>query len=110
MKLVFLMYLEDDDELVMRGFRELGVSVFSRLPLEGHGGRGKGGGWYGEAVPYRSRMVFAVLPDVEAERLLEAIKGWPEGADADHPVQAFQVDVERSVRQVNDSTRANGDT
>ncbi|MEX2467510.1 MAG: hypothetical protein WD995_11415 [Gemmatimonadota bacterium] len=97
MKLVFLMYLEDDDALVMKGFREKGVSVFSRLPLEGHGSGA--GGWYGEIAPYRSRMVFAVLPDLEAEALLEAVEGWPAGQDPGHPVRAFQVDVEKAVRQ-----------
>jgi len=97
MKLVFLMYLEEDDALVMKGFRETGVSVFSRLPVEGHGAGA--GGWYGEVAPYQSRMVFAVLPDAEAEALLEAVESWPPGEDADHPVRAFQVDVEKAVRQ-----------
>ena len=98
MKLVFLMYLEEDDDLVMEGFREGGVSVFSRLPLEGHGAGAVG--WYGTVAPYRSRMVFTVLPDAEAEALLRAVEKWPPGQDGDHPVRAFQVDVEKAVRQV----------
>jgi hypothetical protein len=97
MKLVFLTYLEDDDALVMKGFRELGVSVFSRLPLEGHGAGAEG--WYGEVPPYRSQMVFSVLPDAEAERLLAAVETWYPGQDPQHPIRAFQVDVERAVRQ-----------
>jgi len=101
MKLVFLMYLEDDDALVMKGFREMGVSVFSRLPLEGH--KTGTGGWYGEVPPYRSRMVFAVLPDAEATALLQAVENWPTGQDASHPVRAFQVDVEKAVRQAGDA-------
>lgn len=97
MKLVFLTYLEDDDELVTRQLQKEGVPVFSRLPLEGHGAGARG--WYGEVAPYRSRMVFSVLPDEEATRLLAAVEGWPDGQDPKHPVRAFQVDVERAVRQ-----------
>lgn len=97
MKLVFLMYLEEDDALVMKGFKELGVSVFSRLPLEGHGTGAEG--WYGEVAPYRSQMVFAVLSDAEAGKLLDAVGEWPAGQDPKHPVRAFQVDVEKAVSQ-----------
>ena len=97
MKLVFLTYLEDDDALVTRELEAMRVPVFSRLPLEGHGQGARG--WYGEVAPYRSRMVFVVLPDDEASRLMEAVERWPAGADAKHPVRAFQVDVERAVRQ-----------
>jgi hypothetical protein len=97
MKLVFLTYLEDDDALVVRGLRDHGVLVYSRLPLEG---RGRGAeGWYGEIAPFRSSLVFAVLPDADADRLMEAIGDWPPGQDPGHPVRAFQVDVERAVRQ-----------
>ena len=98
MKLVFLMYLEDDDALVMEGFRKLGVSVFSRLALEGRKVAGAAG-WYGDVPPFRSQMVFAVFPDAEAEALLEAVRHWPAGEDPAHPVRAFQVDVERAVTQ-----------
>ena len=97
MKLVLLTYLEDDDDLVTRQLEVSGVPVFSRLPVEGHGAGARG--WYGEVAPYRSRMVFSVLPDDEAARLLEAVEGWPDGQDPKHPVRAFQVDVERAVKQ-----------
>ena len=97
MKLVFLTYLEDDDALVTRELASLGVPVFSRLPLEGHGQGVRG--WYGDVAPYRSTMVFVVVPDEEAARLLEAVERWPAGQDPRHPVRAFQVDVERAVRQ-----------
>lgn len=97
MKLVFLMYLEEDDALVMKGFKQLGVAVFSRLPLEGHGAGAEG--WYGEVAPYRSQMVFAVLSDTEAGKLLDAVAEWPAGQDPKHPVRAFQVDVEKAVSQ-----------
>lgn len=107
MKLVFLMYLEEDDPLVMNGFKALGVSVFSRIALEGRQGAGAGGGraaaaaagWYGDVPPFRSQMVFAVFSDEEAEALLEAVRHWPPGQDSAHPVRAFQVDVERAVTQ-----------
>jgi hypothetical protein len=85
MKLVFLTYLEDDEDLVTRQLEASGVPVFSQLPLEGHGTGARG--WYGEVAPYRSRMVFSVLPDEDAARLLEAVEGWPTGQDAQHPVR-----------------------
>jgi len=92
MKLLFLMYLEDDDAMVERRLQELDVTVYSRIGLEGQGGGG--GGWYGEAVPYRSRMAFAVLPDDQADRLLANVRSWTGAADPAHPVRAFIVRVE----------------
>ncbi len=97
MKLVFLTYLEDDDALVTRQLEIAGVPVFSRLPLEGHGAGARG--WYGEVAPYRSRMVFSVLPDEDADRLLAAVEGWADGEDPNDRIRAFAGDVERAVRQ-----------
>ena len=53
MKLVLLMYLEEDEKCVDRLLVEQGVDTFSRLPLEGHGQGGKG--WRGNVrgVPVR---------------------------------------------------------
>ena len=96
MKLVFLMYLEDDDAAVMRLLEKQGVSHWSRMPLEGHSAGTAG--WYGQVAPYHSRMVFTVMPADQAQELLDAIAACTDCQDPSHPIHALQVDVERSVR------------
>jgi len=91
-KLLFMMYLEEDDALVQARLEALEVTVYSRISLEGHGTGAVG--WYGDVAPFQSRMVFAVLPEDQARRLLEAVRTWTGGADPAHPVRAFVVGIE----------------
>jgi hypothetical protein len=95
MKMILLLHLEDDDALVTRLLSEHGVMAWSRVPLEGHGSGATG--WYGETAPYRSRMVFTVVPDERATDLMEAVKALTGLADSEHPVHALQMQVERCV-------------
>ena len=95
MKLVFLMYLEDDESLVERLLHDAGIGSYSRLPLEGHSSGIPG--WFGEVPAYRSSLVFAVLPADRAERLMDAVASSNGVQDATHPIHAMQVDVEKAV-------------
>lgn len=95
MKLVVIMYLEEDAESVRRLLTREGVEVFSEVGVRGHG-RGAPG-WYGDVAPYRSGMLMAFLPPDRADALMEAIKGCEGCQDAGHPIRAWQMDVERSV-------------
>jgi hypothetical protein len=95
LKLILLLYLEDDDARVARLLREHGVMAWSRLPLEGHG---PGlAGWYGETSPFRSRMAFTVVQADRAHELMQAVRTLDGLADPGHPVHALQFDVERAV-------------
>ncbi|HEU4464299.1 MAG TPA: hypothetical protein VFS53_04570 [Gemmatimonadota bacterium] len=92
MKLVLLMYLEEDEPCVARLLEERGVEAFSRLPLEGHGpGRE---GWRGVVPAYRSRMVLAVVPEATAANLIQAVRDCRGIEDPAHPVRAVQVAIE----------------
>jgi len=94
MKLVMLMYLEEDEPCVRRLLRELEVPLFSRMPVEGVGG-GATDGWYGEPMPYESRLAFAMVPDPKAADLIEAVEEGRGGLRSrSHPVRAFQLPVE----------------
>ena len=92
MKLVFLMYLEEDDDRVVKLLEEHHVVVYSRMPIEGHGSGMRG--WYGEVAPYRSRLVFTVVPENKAAELLEAVRNCRDCEDPQHPIHALQVAVE----------------
>lgn len=95
MKLVVVMYLEEDAPAVRRLLTRQGVEVFSEVEVRGHGSGAPG--LYGDVAPYRSGMLMTFLPPREAEALMEAI-GECEGCEAvDHPVRAWQMDVERSA-------------
>lgn len=103
MKLVLLLYLEEDEACVDRFLRESEVPVFSRLSVEGVGSGDTGGprtgaSWYGAPMPFASRMAFAILPDGRAADLLEAVKEGRGGLDArHHPVRAFQLPIEAAA-------------
>ena len=95
MKLVALMYLEDDDPTVLKLLDAHGVTAYSRVPLEGHGTGMKG--WYGDVAPYQSRMAFLLLAADKAEELMEAVATCNGCLDPRHPIHAMQLHVERTV-------------
>ena len=103
MKLVILLYLEEDDAAVMRLLEKHGVNAFSRLPLEGVGAGAAG--WYGDVAPYRSRMVFTLLSGDQASELLSVVRACTDCQDHRHPIHALQVDVEDAARSGTDGVK-----
>lgn len=95
MKLVILMYLEDDRDGVKRILSEHQVVAYSELPVEGHG-LGTAG-WYGKVAPFESRMLLAFLPAAKAGELMSAVAACTECKDRNHPIHAWLMDVEQSV-------------
>lgn len=95
MKLVILMYLEDDGPQVERLLAQHEVVAYSELPVEGHG-LGTAG-WYGTVAPYRSRMALAFVPAAKADELTAAVAACDKCKDRSHPIRAWQMDVEKSV-------------
>lgn len=96
MKLIVLTYLEGDEECVERLLRQVDVSAYSQMSIEGHA-EGVPAGWYGESAPYRSRVVFAFVGDTTAERILTAVQACTGVEDPRHPIRAFELDVGRSA-------------
>lgn len=94
MKLVLLMYLQDDQKCVNRLLGEVGVQAFSRLSVEGHG-PGSAAGWSGEIQPFHSQLVMAVLPDEHAATLMQAVNNCKGVQDPRHPIRATLLDVEQ---------------
>lgn len=95
MKMVVLMFLEDDEPVVTRMLERLAIVSFSSLELEGHGAGAPG--WYGEVAPYQSRMIFVVLPEPRARELLRAVREVRGVADPEHPIHAVQMAVEETA-------------
>jgi len=93
MKMILLLYLEDDEPCVRSLLEAHEVLAYSELPLEGHG-EGRPSGWYGEVPPYRSRMVFTLVPESRASELLDAVRRSSGCQDARHPIRALQLGVE----------------
>jgi hypothetical protein len=92
MKLIALLYLEDDEAAVARLLKEHDVIAYSRLSLEGHGGGARG--WYGEVAPYASSMAFTLVPEEKADELLQAVRDCHDVSDPNHPIHALKVAVE----------------
>ena len=98
MKMILLMYLEDDDAVVERMLTELGVSAYSQLSLMGHGSGAPG--WFGAIPAYRSRMVLTVVTPDQADRILDGVRRCTACADPAHPVHAIQMNVEEAASSV----------
>ncbi len=94
MKLVLLMFLEDDEKCVGNLLKEQKIEAFSRLPIEGHG-PGAAVGWSGEIQPFQSQIIMAVLPDDKAISLVEAVGKCTGVEDPRHPIRAALLDVEQ---------------
>jgi hypothetical protein len=92
MKIVLLLYLEEDGPAVTKLLSSQGISAYSRLPIEGHG-EGKAGGWFGDMATHNSKMIFTIISDEEAESLLGAVREIPV-QDAGHPVHAAMLNLE----------------
>ena len=97
MKMILLLYLEDDAPCVRSLLADHDVLAYSELPLEGHAG-GRPTGWYGEVPPYRSRMAFTLVPEARAHELLDAVRACSGCQSAGHPIHALQLGVERVAR------------
>lgn len=105
MKLVILMYLEDDEPGVRTLLADHEVAAYSELPVEGHG-LGTAG-WYGKVAPYRSRMLLVFLSAAKADELIAAVAACSGCKDAAHPIHAWQIDVEKVVTSGLPATNAN---
>jgi len=95
MKIVLLLYLEEDGPAVTKLLSDQGISAYSRLPVEGHG-QGKAGGWYGDIATHSSKMIFSIVSDEEAHALVDAVQGVAV-QDAAHPIHAAQLQLEAWV-------------
>lgn len=95
MKLVVLTYLEEDSAGVSQLLADHGVVAYSEVPVEGHG-LGTSG-WYGKVPPFQSRMLIAFLPARKAESLMAAVAECTGCRDANRPIHAWQLDVEKTA-------------
>ncbi|KPK58870.1 MAG: hypothetical protein AMS21_10355 [Gemmatimonas sp. SG8_38_2] len=94
MKLVLLMFLEEDEKCVNRLLSEQKVQSFSRMGVEGRG-PGAAAGWTGEVQPYQSQMIMSILPAEEAHALIQAVHSCTGVQDPRHPIRAALLDVEQ---------------
>jgi hypothetical protein len=96
MKLVVLMFLEDDAASVRRLLQSQKVATYSELSVRGHG-QGTAG-WYGDVAPFQSSLYMVFLPDDEALNLMAAVENLPVTRDKRRPIRAWQMDVESAVQ------------
>lgn len=95
MKLVVLMYLEEDVAHVQKLMAAHEVTAYSELPVTGHGPGTTG--WYGTVPPFKSRMLIAFLPAAKAEELTAAVANCTGCTDPNRPLRAWQMGVEKAV-------------
>lgn len=95
MKLLILLYLEEDEACVTGMLAGQGVPIYSRTSVEGIGPGAPG--WYGRTAPYQSRMILALVSPERATAVLEAVQEGTGLVDSRHPIHALQLDVERTT-------------
>lgn len=105
MKIVLLMYLEEDAPRVARLIRDQGVLAFSRLDAEGWT-ESLPSPWSGAVSPYRSQFLVTLVPDDRADRLMEAVTGCGGCEDDRHPIHAVELDVARVATSLTRSDRS----
>jgi hypothetical protein len=96
MKLVLLLYLEEDGPVVTKLLSDQGISAYSRLPIEGHG-QGKAGGWFGDIATHNSKMILSILPDDQADALAAGLKE-VKVQDPSHPIHLAKLNLEDWVQ------------
>lgn len=102
MKLVAVMSIDTYRDDLMRLYREHAIQVFSEIDIRGHYHEGESSasdiGWFGRSNhPAYSMLTWAFVSEDEAHAFMEAIATFNTTHDPDHPVRAFQMDVERAV-------------
>lgn len=102
MKLVVLMFLEDDAQAVRKLLQAQKVATYSELSVRGHG-QGTAG-WYGDVAPFKSSLYMVFLPQDEADSLMGAVASLPPTTDQRRPIRAWQMDVESSVQSQSSET------
>jgi hypothetical protein len=101
MKLVGIMSLKAQRDQVRDLLRDQGVQIYSETDILGHSTETIARiGWFAAspASPEYSTLCFAIVPDENAEAVFDAIAALRDGgSDAEHPIRAFLVPVERMV-------------
>ena len=92
MKLIALLYLEEDEAQVERLLKDTGIETWSEMPLEGHGTGGAG--WYGTVAPYASHLTFSVVEDGLAGEIMAAVAALGTATDSLRPIHALQIPVD----------------
>ena len=102
MKLVAVMSIDTYRDALLRLYRDHAIRVFSEIDIRGHyhepASTAADIGWFGRTShPAYSMLTWAFVDDDEAGAFMEAIATFNTTHDPDHPVRAFQMDVERAV-------------
>jgi hypothetical protein len=92
MKLLLLLYLEQDGPTVTKLLTSQGIDAYSRVNIEGQGGE-KAQGVFGGRAPHASKMIFAVVTGEQGESLRQALRE-AEVQDANHPIHVAQLGLE----------------
>lgn len=98
MKLVLLLYLEGDGPAVAKLLSDQEITEYSRLPIEGHG-QGKAGGWFGDVAAHKSKMIFSIVSDEQADSLLQAVQNVAV-QDSAHPIHMAKLNLEDWVHSI----------
>jgi hypothetical protein len=100
MKLIGLMSLAEDKEVIHQIFERHGLEIFSETAINGHTiSTIEKFGWFASRgdAPYYSTLCFAIIADDRARLIMDAIERLSRENPSDHPIRAFLVPVERMI-------------
>jgi len=108
MKLVLIMCLQEDIDLVADLLGSQGIVAWSRLDAEGWT-PGLPSPWSGGTTPYNSQFVVTLVPDDRADPLMRAVAACTGCADDRHPIHAVELDVARIATSHTDARTSGQD-
>lgn len=100
MKLIGVMSLRKDRDVVRELLRDRGVSIYSEVDIVGHSTESIARyGWFTtpNENPEYGALAFAIVPDDDAEAVYDGIAARQADDHTDHPIRAFLVPVEKMI-------------
>ena len=100
MKLIGIMSLECEKKGVKKIFEKHDIQIFSEVEITGHTfATLKQYGWISSQhdIPAYSTLCFAIISKDKANEIMDEIAELAKKDDTEHPIRAFQVDVERMI-------------
>jgi nitrogen regulatory protein PII len=100
MKMIGVMSLEEDKKAIRELLEKHGVQIFSEIDIHGHTTATiEKYGWFATKtdVPLYSTLCFAIIPEDHAQAIMDDIAKLYQESQSDHPIRAFQLNVERMV-------------
>lgn len=99
LKLLMITAITEDQAIITKAFKDVGIPVYSSVDIEGHQSKPEGTpitNWF--AMPHPdmdAKLFFAFIPEDKAEALVALIRKANEADHTAHPIRSFIMDAQQ---------------